>query len=279
MYYPESIDELVDIVLQCQNERQEYYVFGHTSNSYFLPSFSPDVVISILRLRGYVEEEGKITVECGMYSKVLAKMMIEKGFQGFEGLVDLPGTVSGAIYGNAGCYGCLMSEKMLSAKILSENGEIVDYSKDEFGFKERSSKLKEKLIRGTILTVTFEEIKGDVEKMKKKAQFAHEDRLKNQPGPVNNLGSIFKRDELTILGTWLRRIGRYTAKIIKIPEDSHSILKLKLFLAGYYDLEKYLFDINRFIWKDSTSHKAFERYLDLRKKLYKNNDLEIEIFK
>lgn len=214
-----------------------------------------------------------------MHSKKLAKMMVDRGCQGFEGLINLPGTVSGAIYGNAGCYGCLMSDRMITAKVLLSSGDIVDLSKDELGFRERTSKLKEGIIIGTILTVEFEKIKGDACELKRKAQYAHEDRLKTQPGPANNLGSIFKKDELTIYGNWIRRIGRYTAKLLRIPENSHSILKFKLFLLGYFYLEKYLFDMNRFIWKDENAHKAFYKYLKLRKILYKHNELEIEIFK
>lgn len=278
LYYPESIDELVEIVLQCQKYRRKFYVLGHTSNCYFLPSFSPDAVISILYLRGFSEDKNTISVECGMHSKVLAKMMVEKGYEGFEGLIDLPGTVSGAIYGNAGCYGCLMSNRLISVKVLTPSGDIVDYSKEEFGFKDRSSKMKEGFIKGTIISAKFEKIKGDIEVLNQKAQFAHEDRLENQPGPANNLGSIFKKDEPTLLNIWIERIVKITCKILCIS-DKHLVLKLKLFLAGYPKLEKYLYDYNRFIWVDSNAYKAFEKYLDLRKKLYKHNDFEIEIFK
>ena len=278
LYYPEDIEELKQVVLQCQKEHRKYYVFGHTSNSYLLPCFSPEVVISVLYLRRYNETDKTITVECGMHSKVLAKMMVDKGYEGFEGLVDLPGTISGAIYGNAGCYGCLMSDHMISAKVLLHSGVVVDFSKDELGLKQRTSKLKDGIIKGTILTVEFEKIKGDVCELKRKAQHAHENRLKTQPGPANNLGSIFKTDELTTYGNWIRRIGRYMAKFLRISENSHSILKLKLFLSGYPSLEKYLFDMNRFIWKDKNAHKAFDEYLKLRKKLYKHNKYEIEIF-
>lgn len=278
LYYPEDIEELKQIVIQCQKEHRKYYVFGHTSNSYLLPSFSPDVVISVLYLKGYNETDKTITVECGMHSKVFAKMMVDKGCQGFEGLINLPGTVSGAIYGNAGCYGCLMSDRMISAKVLLSSGDIVELSKNELGFEERTSKLKEGIISGTILTVKFEKIKGDVNELKRKAKYAHENRLKTQPGPANNLGSIFTKDELTTYGNWIRRIGRYIAKLLQISENSHSILKLKLFLSGYPSLEKYLFDMNRFMWKDENAHKAFNKYLKLRKILYKHNKLEIEIF-
>lgn len=279
LYYPESIEEFIDIVRFCHNNNQKYYVFGHTSNSYFLPSFSPNVVISVIELKGFTETYNSITVECGMHTKVLARMMVENGYVGFEGLVDLPGTVSGAVYGNAGCYGCLISDRLVSVRILTSSGEILDYTKDRLGFQERSSSLKNGQIQGTILTVTFEKVNGDKEESRRKAVYAHKHRLMTQPGPVNNLGSIFKNSTPTRYGNWIRRIGKYSAKFLRLPENDHKILKLKLLLCGYPALAKYLFDLNRFIWTDDNAHKAFDDYLNLRNKLYKHNDFEIEVFK
>lgn len=279
LYYPETIDEMICIVRQCQSLKKDFYVFGHLSNSYLLPSFSPEIVISIINLREYSETEKMITVECGMHTKVLAKMMVENGYVGFEGLVDLPGTVSGAVYGNAGCYGCLISDHLVSVRILTSSGEILDFTKDSLGFQERTSSLKSGIIKGTILTATFEKIEGDKNELKNGAMHAHTHRLASQPGPGDNLGSIFKRDELTTLGNWIRRIGRYTSKMLNLPEESSNILKLKLFLSGYPSLGKYLFDLNRFIWKDEKANEAFEKYIKLRKKLFRHNEFEIEIFR
>jgi len=129
------------------------------------------------------------------------------------------------------------------------------------------------------LTVTFEKVKGYINMIQEKAKNVHIGRLKTQPEPTNNLGSIFKRDEATTLGMWISRIGRLVSILFHIPSNNRSILKLKLFLLGYKELGKYLFDLNRFIWIDSNAHKAFNQYLLLRKKLYKNNEFEIEIFK
>lgn len=270
---------MIEIVRYCQKNNREYYVFGHTSNSYFLPSFSPDVVISVLKLKGFTETAELITVECGMPTKTLAKFMVERGYIGFEGLIDLPGTVSGGIYGNAGCFGCLISDHLVSVRLLNFTGEIIEYSRDQLNFQNRTSTLKEGHIKGTILSASFNKIEGNKDQLKQKAQLNHENRLATQPEPVNNLGSVFKPDVLTPFGNWIRRIGKYSAKILRLKEDNHKILKLKLFLSGYIHLEKYLFDMNRFIWADKNAHMAFEEFLKLRKKLFKNNNFEIELFK
>ena len=133
-------------------------------------------------------------------------------------------------------------------------------------------------IKGTILTATFEKVKGDATEINNKAEQAHKDRLATQPGPLNNLGSIFKKDEFTNYGIWINRIARYTAKLLHKPESHHSIIKLQCTLAGFPKLAKYLFNLNRFIWQDKNAHIAFKQYLELRKKIFKHNNLEIEIF-
>lgn len=213
-----------------------------------------------------------------MHTKTLAKLMVNGGYSGFEGLIDLPGTVSGAVYGNSGCYNCLISDRLISVRVLTPAGNIVDYQKENLGFSNRSSFFKEKILKGIILTIVFAKVHGDINEIKQKSIIAHMDRMRNQPGPTNNLGSIFKRDELTAKGQWICRICRFTAKILHKSEHDHSILKFKLLLAGYPHLGKYLFDMNRFMWVDINSHNAFNDYLRLRKAMYKNNKFEIEIF-
>ena len=156
--------------------------------------------------------------------------------------------------------------------------DMADFRKENLGFSNRSSFFKEKILKGIILTIVFAKVHGDINEIKQKSIIAHMDRMRNQPGPTNNLGSIFKRDELTAKGQWICRICRFTAKILHKSEHDHSILKFKLLLAGYPHLGKYLFDMNRFMWVDINSHNAFNDYLRLRKAMYKNNKFEIEIF-
>ena len=72
----------------------------------------------------------------------MALTAIEAGIQGFEGLIDLPGTVAASLYGNAGCYGCSISSLLKSATILTEDGEVINAGKEWFDFTKRSSSLK-----------------------------------------------------------------------------------------------------------------------------------------
>lgn len=56
----------------------------------------------------------------------------------------LPGSIGGAVYGNAGCFGLETESNFLSAKIFDmKEGQWKDFSKGEMGFAYRHSMLKE----------------------------------------------------------------------------------------------------------------------------------------
>ena len=105
--------------------------------------FSKDVVISVLHLRGFVETDSTITVECGMHTKVLARMMVNKGSQGFEELIDLSGTVFREYMEIlVVSYGCLIQRMLIYVKVLTLSGDIVDYSKMNLDFKINHQSMK-----------------------------------------------------------------------------------------------------------------------------------------
>ena len=41
LYYPETVDELVEVCRALQKHDEPFYVFGHMSNSYFKNTFTP----------------------------------------------------------------------------------------------------------------------------------------------------------------------------------------------------------------------------------------------
>jgi UDP-N-acetylmuramate dehydrogenase len=76
---------------------------------------------------------------------------VQAGLGGLETLVDVPGTVGGAVYGNAGCYGGAMADSVTHVE-LWRGGNITSVGPHELGFSYRSSALKRhvvpKLIHG-----------------------------------------------------------------------------------------------------------------------------------
>ena len=49
------------------------------------------------------------------------------------------------------------------------------------------------------------------------------------------------------------------------------------YLIGAKDLLPDVYNWNRFIWRDESSHRMFEKYLRIHQRLFTGNELEIEI--
>ena len=68
---------------------------------------------------------------------------IDKGFDGLAFASGIPGTVGGAIAGNAGAFGKQIGDILVSATLLNREGELSEFSPDALEFSYRHSRLHE----------------------------------------------------------------------------------------------------------------------------------------
>ena len=257
---------------------------GHTSNIYFKNSFNIQNLVQTRKLTNYTILGNQVECECGVHVRQLARDMVKMGYVGFEGLVDLPGTIGGAVVNNSGCYGCQVSDLLKEVRLLQPNGAVKSLSHQELAFKFRSSALKRGEIKGVILSVTLVLAKGQSDELKRLADKAHQDRLKTQPGPRNNLGSTYHSlGERTLFGKCLWMMSGIYSRCLKMfGEDSFSRGKkkseLEFLLAGGRQVLPYLWSIDRFIWKDKRADIVFLQYQKVLRRIYIDPKLEIEIF-
>ncbi len=93
-----------------------------------------------------VEEDDEhicLFVEAGTLLQRLVHFSKENGYSGIEGLAGIPGTVGGAICGNAGAFGYEMKDVLLSAEIMDADGKIELFKPDGLAFGYRSSGISE----------------------------------------------------------------------------------------------------------------------------------------
>ena len=152
-YEPENLDELRNICSTLYKEDKDFDLIGHTSNIYFLPDYSVANMVSTRKCNNIVEETDYIICDCGVSVAKLSHQMVDKGIKGFEGLIDLPGTVGAAVYGNASCYGCSINSLLISFELLKPDGDIVTVYPNDLKLSKRSSSLKRHELKGIILSV------------------------------------------------------------------------------------------------------------------------------
>ena len=282
-YEPENLDELKNICSKLYLEGKDFDLIGHTSNINFLPDYSVANMVSTRKCNNIVEETDYIICDCGVSVAKLSHQMVEKGIKGFEGLIDLPGTVGAAVYGNASCYGCSINALLISFDLLKPDGGIETVYPDRLELSKRSSSLKRNELKGIILSVKLKKEQGDVILLKSLAEKNHHTRKVTQPSPKDNLGSIYaSKHTKTPIGYIVLGIAKFfgliyglTGKNFKQVRDKQKEIVLTLLQAR--ELLPYVYGWNRYIWKDELAHTLFWKFDKIHRLLYKDNEFEIEI--
>jgi len=207
-------EELIKLVKLAFKYKIPYIVIGEGS----------DLLVSDLGFMGFVIinkvddvriNGSKIMVKSGTNLQKFINFTIGKGYSGIEKMSGIPGTVGGAIYGNAGAYGQTISDHILKVKTF--NGKIIKwYTKTDCKFSYRDSIFKKK--NETILEAEFEFEKGVSEFMKKVSLDIIAMRSQKYPPGIKCPGSFFKNiiaDELS--ASVLNKIAKEKIVYGKIP--------------------------------------------------------------
>ena len=206
-----SADNLRDIVLTARQQHVRYFVLGGGSN----------ILVSDAGIRGLVIlnkareiEFGTLKVECesGVVLPTLARECIERGLAGLEWAIGVPGTVGGAVVGNAGAHGSDVAHSLVSASILDSDGNVRDWSAQELQFGYRSSVLKSAIRHPTsdlppaVLAAEFELKRSTREECEARAAECTEKRKRTQP-PGATIGSMFKNPPSDYAGRLIEAAG------------------------------------------------------------------------
>ena len=155
----------------------------------------------IIRLNGgQIRKDGEdVIAPAGLPLSRLISFSIEHGLRGLESLSGIPGTVGGAIYGNAGAYGQSVSDHLAKVEVF-DGKERKWLSKRECGFSYRDSVFSAKggsasggkRKRWIILQATFSLERGRRDELEEAAGRIMRERLKKYPPTLRCPGSFFK---------------------------------------------------------------------------------------
>ncbi|MEZ4656828.1 MAG: UDP-N-acetylmuramate dehydrogenase [Caldilineaceae bacterium] len=84
-----------------------------------------------------------LMAESGAAMAGAARTSVRAGLTGLEWAVSVPGTVGGAVVGNAGAHGGEVKDCLHTALLLDTNGDVQEYSNADFAYAYRASTLKE----------------------------------------------------------------------------------------------------------------------------------------
>jgi UDP-N-acetylmuramate dehydrogenase len=201
-----TVDQMIKLVRWAREQLLPYYVLGGGSNILISDAGIRGLVIhnrcrqvrvdaAPLQCMGPVDERPYLFTESGAAMAGLARTSIKHGLVGLEWAVSVPGTVGGAVVGNAGAHGGEVKDSLEDALVIDEEGEVHAYYLADFEYAYRNSVLKRKQplktgFKPVVLSANFRLTPGNpVEAAARADQFlAH--RRRTQPVEPS-LGSTF----------------------------------------------------------------------------------------
>ena len=135
---------------------------------------------------------GKIMAEAGVPLGQLVNVAKNLGLVGMEWAAGIPGTVGGAVYGNAGAFGKSMKDiasKVEVYDVKTGKFKIITNKDCRFSYRESIFKKKKNLIIVSVILKLKNGKKSEIEGMIKE----HVDyKIKTQPLNYPSAGSVFK---------------------------------------------------------------------------------------
>ena len=170
----------------------EIFILGGGTNILFSDKGIKGLVIknSII---GISQEGNIIRVGAGTLVPDFLNYCIKNSLSGLEWAGGLPGTVGGAVRGNAGAYNGEIKDKIVEVETIDLNSlEIKKKEKARLGFDYRSSIFKKSAKNEIITFIKFKLAKGEKERIKKEVEEKINARKLRHPLEYPNLGIIFK---------------------------------------------------------------------------------------
>ncbi|MFH1656896.1 MAG: UDP-N-acetylmuramate dehydrogenase [bacterium] len=190
-----------------------FFIFGGASNLLFADSDYEGLVIKISNQK--LEDKDSTRPECGagVILSELVNFASRNDLTGLEWAIGIPGTVGGAIRGNAGAFKSSLSEIVTEVEIYDTSKDRIktfSYRDCQFAYRDSIFKKNPKLI---ILAAKFKLKKGKAAEIKKKAGEYLGHRQKTQPVGLPSAGSVFKNPDGVSAGCLIEKCGLKERKI------------------------------------------------------------------
>ena len=203
MYEPENVEELKDLLKNLKDKNIKYYILGGGSNV-ILPDENFDGAIIKLALKDLETKDDIAFVGAGYNLNSFIKKTIDEGYTNLASLYGIPGTVGGAIRGNAGANGSEIFDDLLSVLVLQDNDvKLINAYNIEHSYRYTSFKENNDIIFGGV----FKLEKGNTKKAWEIINENLEKRKNSQPLEYPSAGSVFKNPDGLSAGKLIDECG------------------------------------------------------------------------
>lgn len=191
----ESREALEEAVLQSKELGLSLTVLGGGSNVLISSKGVPGLTVKLRSGEIKFLDNNLLRVDAGVSLPRLSSFALENSFLGLEWAVGVPGTLGGAVYGNAGAFGFSIADLIEEVEII-ENGQKKVLALGEIDFSYRNSTFKRK--GAIILSASLRLQKGKKKAIRARAEEMLQLRNKKHPMKLPSAGSVFKNPQKVV---------------------------------------------------------------------------------
>ncbi len=205
-YFPQNAADLV--ALCAQHRGDPILFFGNGSNLIFSkPRYEKEIFVFIREEMSTITvTDDRITAQAGATLEQLSETARDAGLAGMEIFWDIPGTVGGGVYMNAGAYdGDLWSLLESVEWVDTATGTLRTARKEELAYGYRQSAFQK--MSAVITRAVFRLSRGDNAAITEKMNCIREERHCKQPWDMPSAGSVFKRPQGRFVGQMIEELN------------------------------------------------------------------------
>ncbi|MFN8404534.1 MAG: UDP-N-acetylmuramate dehydrogenase [Anaerolineales bacterium] len=209
----DTVAELARVVKHLWKNEMPFVMLGGGANILVSDKGARGVVI-LNRAKGvkfHAGDQPSVAAESGVVFSNLANRCASKGLSGIEWAAAVPGTIGGAVYGNAGAFGGDVAGSLISTELLTENGKET-FTVEQMGYDYRTSVLKRGEIKAIVLSAELSLKNSTKEEATVKIQQFSAHRKATQP-PGASMGSMFKNPSGDYAGRLIEVSGLKGARV------------------------------------------------------------------
>lgn len=187
---PTSPEELEALVARCRQENLPAKLLGGGSNLLIRDAGVAGVVIK-LTAPAFTEikvTDGRVIAGSGAKLAHVISTAVREGLAGLEQLVGVPGTIGGALHGNAGTHGGDIGQFTHRASVLTRSGDLADRQRADLHFAHHHSSLDEL----AVLSAEFQLDAEDPQQIARRMQTLWILKRAEQPSGAEGAGYIFQ---------------------------------------------------------------------------------------
>ncbi len=205
-----SADELAAAAEVLWRVEAPFRVLGAGSNLLVADAGVREVIVlnqaRQVRFAGDEDETPWVWAEAGASLSSVARRAVERGWSGLEWAATVPGTVGGAVAGNAGAFGRDMAASLHQAEVVLPGGARESWPAERMEYGYRDSWLKRNPGKAVVLAATLQLGRDTPEATRARVDEYVARRKETQPAGAS-MGSMFKNPAGDYAGRLIEAAG------------------------------------------------------------------------